>query len=297
MFVWGAASVLITAAYPDPSGTFAEGFLLQRDSTTLDRKETATMGPKPFKPSINWSAAAMDSLRWVAIAWADQRGLSVRRAGPVQVSHAVGPAVLADHPRVLRRGAQRRRVADARRAVVVGAALGAADGAAQLPGQRPVHGGAKGGAGCGGRRRRGQTIRDSWLLDVDRDFQRAGDPVRHPVHDRHLSDAAVHHRLAHVADRPSHRRLARRQGLLPGSVHRQHHRQPRPAHPAGHRHLHRQCRRHPEHPVQRDRQHLAVRRRQRGGLGDLLRRDPVEPVGQSQLFWASSSRARCSGPS
>ncbi|ORB68968.1 ABC transporter ATP-binding protein/permease [Mycobacterium scrofulaceum] len=27
------------------------------------------MGPKPFKPSINWSAAAVDSLRWVAIAW------------------------------------------------------------------------------------------------------------------------------------------------------------------------------------------------------------------------------------
>ncbi len=27
------------------------------------------MGPKPFTPSINWSAAAMDSLRWVAIAW------------------------------------------------------------------------------------------------------------------------------------------------------------------------------------------------------------------------------------
>lgn len=27
------------------------------------------MGPKPFKPSINWSTATMDSLRWVAIAW------------------------------------------------------------------------------------------------------------------------------------------------------------------------------------------------------------------------------------
>lgn len=27
------------------------------------------MGPKPFKPSIDWSAAAVDSLRWVAIAW------------------------------------------------------------------------------------------------------------------------------------------------------------------------------------------------------------------------------------
>ncbi|OBH52004.1 ABC transporter ATP-binding protein/permease [Mycobacterium sp. E2479] len=27
------------------------------------------MGPKPFKPSINWSAAPIDSLRWIAIAW------------------------------------------------------------------------------------------------------------------------------------------------------------------------------------------------------------------------------------
>lgn len=27
------------------------------------------MGPKPFKPSINWSTAPVDSLRWVAIAW------------------------------------------------------------------------------------------------------------------------------------------------------------------------------------------------------------------------------------
>ncbi|MGZ4563011.1 MAG: ABC transporter ATP-binding protein/permease [Mycobacterium sp.] len=27
------------------------------------------MGPKPFKPSIDWSSAAVDSLRWVAIAW------------------------------------------------------------------------------------------------------------------------------------------------------------------------------------------------------------------------------------
>jgi vitamin B12/bleomycin/antimicrobial peptide transport system ATP-binding/permease protein len=27
------------------------------------------LGPTPFKPSINWSAAPMDSLRWTAIAW------------------------------------------------------------------------------------------------------------------------------------------------------------------------------------------------------------------------------------
>ncbi|OBF62829.1 multidrug ABC transporter ATP-binding protein [Mycobacterium sp. 852002-50816_SCH5313054-b] len=28
------------------------------------------MGPKPFKPSIDWATAPMDSLRWIAIAWA-----------------------------------------------------------------------------------------------------------------------------------------------------------------------------------------------------------------------------------
>ena len=28
------------------------------------------MGPKPFKPSIDWSSAFVDSLRWIAIAWA-----------------------------------------------------------------------------------------------------------------------------------------------------------------------------------------------------------------------------------
>lgn len=28
------------------------------------------MGPTPFKPSINWSAAPVDSLRWLALAWA-----------------------------------------------------------------------------------------------------------------------------------------------------------------------------------------------------------------------------------
>jgi len=27
------------------------------------------LGPKPFTPSINWSAAPLDSLRWIAIAW------------------------------------------------------------------------------------------------------------------------------------------------------------------------------------------------------------------------------------
>ena len=42
--------------------------------------------------------------------------------------------------------------------------------------------------------------------------------------------------------------------------------------------------------------HLAVRCRQRGGLGDLVRRDPVEPVRGIWISSAFSFRARCSGP-
>src|SRR5262249_55626631 len=36
----------------------------------LDCQEAPTLGPKPFKPSIDWSAAPLDSLRWLAEAWA-----------------------------------------------------------------------------------------------------------------------------------------------------------------------------------------------------------------------------------
>ena len=43
------------------------------------------------------------------------------------------------------------------------------------------------------------------------------------IHARHLSDPAVHHLLAYLADRSPHRRLADGTGLLPGPVHRQHH--------------------------------------------------------------------------
>ena len=65
-----------------------------------------------------------------------------------------------------------------------------------------------------------------------------------------VPDAAVHAALARLADRPAHRRLARRQGLLPRPLHRRHDRQPRSAHPGRHRHLHHRCRaaaQHAEH--------------------------------------------------
>ena len=40
----------------------------------------------------------------------------------------------------------------------------------------------------------------------------------------------------------------------------------------------------PNIPVQRDGHHVAVRGCQRGGLGDLIRRDLVEPVRESECF-------------
>ena len=129
-------------------------------------------------------------------------------------------------------------------------------------------------------------------------FQRAGVAVHRPDSGGHLPDAAVHHRLARVADRPSHRRLARRPGLLPGPVHRQHHRQPRPAHPAGHRHLHRRRRRHSEHPVQRDRAARCCSERCVAMVSVVsFAADPVGAVRAAGRLRCHAARGRCSGSS
>src|SRR3974377_1129244 len=58
----------------DRSLSRAFGYLRRRISVGdryehLDFKEASTLGPKAFAPSINWSAAPINSLRWVAIAW------------------------------------------------------------------------------------------------------------------------------------------------------------------------------------------------------------------------------------
>ena len=62
--------MLIVAAYPPVSGTFAGKHSPRGSSRCLDSKETSTLGPTLFKPSINWSSALVDSLQWVAVAWA-----------------------------------------------------------------------------------------------------------------------------------------------------------------------------------------------------------------------------------
>ncbi len=94
--------------------------------------------------------------------------------------------------------------------------------------------------------------------------------------------AAVHAGVARLADRPAHRGLARRQGLLPGPLHRRHDRQPRSAHsdttstsspPASDRF--------PTPRTYTSSRHAAVRRDRGGRLDDFLHRDPVEPLGHA----------------
>ena len=133
-------------------------------------------------------------------------------------------------------------------------------GPAQLLPQRPVLGAADRvpGSRCG--QRTGPGLRYSRILVRHRDFRDPRDHLRRTVHARHLPDAAVHHPVAGMAHRPADRRLAGPPGLLPRALHRPHHRQSRPAHPAGHRHLHHRLRPDPQHAVLRHGERAAVRR-------------------------------------
>ena len=92
------------------------------------------------------------------------------------------------------------------------------------------------------RQRRREELRQGRLLAVDDRLLGSGRPVRRTDHAGPVHGAAVHAGVARMADRPTHRRLARRQGLLPRPIHRRHDRQPRSAHPIRHRHLHRRRR-------------------------------------------------------
>ena len=111
--------------------------------------------------------------------------------------------------------------------------------APQLPGQRhddQLPGGCRGPAGWQRGRERLWRAR---LLDIHDVFCiLAALYIARLLLDMFMA-AAVHAGVAGVADRPAHRGLARRQGLLPGPLHRRHDRQPRSADPVRHRHLHR----------------------------------------------------------
>ena len=118
----------------------------------------------------------------------------------------------------------------------------AARGAAQLPGQRHDDRASKWWKRAGSRRSRrrgGEELREERLLLLVVDVLHPGRPLYRAALAGHVHGAAVLPGVARVADRPAHRRLARRQGLLSGPLHRRQDRQPRPAHPKRHRHLHR----------------------------------------------------------
>ena len=174
---------------------------------------------------------------------ADRRRVCRRRAGAAPVLHALGSSVLADHPRLLHRAGRSHDLAAAGRAAAHGDDGGAVTGAAQLPEQGHVQRLTDRVLRPGRPRRGGQAVRHSRVLDLAGHLLRPGGHLHRPHHARHLSDAAVHHRVAGLAHRPPHRGLAGRPRLLPQPIHRQHHRQPRPADPARHRHLHHRRRR------------------------------------------------------
>ena len=71
------------------------------------------------------------------------------------------------------------------------------------------------GAATGNEQIKHSGIHGFWMSLVA--LQRAGVAVHRPASGRHLPDAAVHHRLAHVADRPPHRRLAATDGPTTGT--------------------------------------------------------------------------------
>ena len=132
-------------------------------------------------------------------------------------------------------------------------------------------------------RRRREEFGQRRLLVLHSGFRHLGHHSRRPRDAGSVPDAAVHAAVARLADRSAHRRLAGRQGLLPGPLHRRHDRQPRSAYSTGHRHLHRRRRT----PAQHAQQHLgrdtAVRRGLLDHVDDLLHRDPVESLGHTHL--------------
>ena len=99
-------------------------------------------------------------------------------------------------------------------------------------------------------------------------FRIPGPQASSPWHHLSIPDAALHHRVADLADRAPHHRLVNRTRLLPGQVHRCFYRQPGRTHPAGRRHFHHRRGRHHRCP---DHRHVAkrsaVRRCALGGLG------------------------------
>ena len=146
-------------------------------------------------------------------------------------------------------------------------------------------------------RQRREKFGQRRLLVLDRGFRHLGHHPRRARHAGFVPDAAVHAAMARLAHRSAHRRLAGRQGLLPGTLHRRHDRQSRSAYSTGRRHLHGRRRA----PAQHAQQHLGGDAAVRCGLldyvDDFLHRDPVESLGHPHTAHrrGRAFRGRCSG--
>jgi hypothetical protein len=152
--------------------------------------------------------------------------------GAHRALHHLGTPVLEGHRGLLQRAFEHQGVGLARRFAPVGDHRRPAHGALQLSEQRhadqlPGHC-----RRCRRWRRHGEGIRPGGFLAVHRGVQHHGRHLRGARDARPVPHAALHPAVARLADRSAHRGLARRKGLLPGTLHRRHHRQPRPAHPA-----------------------------------------------------------------
>ena len=201
-----------------------------------------------FTPSLDWGNEI-----WTRCCGSPRPGRSprsctlvvLRAAGPL---HHVGPAVLADHRRLLQ-GPREHRVWALLRVLLVSVMMSVridvllsyysndCTPRCRWRSRAPARGNEavkQSGVPASGSR--------SWSSSC------SGRHLHRPDDARHLPDAAVHHPVAGVADRPAHRRLADGKAYYRAPVHRRHDRQPRPAHPAGHRHLHHRHRAGAQHP-------------------------------------------------
>ena len=233
-----------------------------------------------IRPSIDWGNELVPSSLLDSQGLGYQCGLRpdhLRATGPL---HRVGTPVLAYLRRLLQGAGKRSGLGHVRGPAAVGDRLGAHRRSCSATTQRPVLGAADRvpGSGCGRRTGHGIPVfTDSGSRSRSSRSSRPFTSARYML-DLYLTQRFIIRWRVWLTDRLTADWLDR-PGLLPRAVHRPHHRQSRSAHPAGHRHLHHRRTARPNTPNYSTREHVAVRCGQRRGVGDLVRRDPVEPVG------------------
>jgi hypothetical protein len=197
----------------------------------------------------------------------------------------VGETVLARHRCVLHGPGQLAGVGRALGAAAVGDSRGADCRPAQLLQQRPVFRAAsrfprRGCAQC-----RRTKLRHTRLLGGHRHLLHSRrDPYR-TNRVRHVPDPAVHHSVARVADPSGDRGLVVRSRLLSRPVRRARRGQPRPTHPAGHRHVHHGRGYRSQRPHVLLAEHAVVRGDQFGGFGGVVRDHLVAAFGHPDRVW------------